>query len=138
MEIPYTEALGRALRALPADERIPILVSILPRVKWTTTAQNLAAYLLEASSAQPGLRLGRELGSGEFLPLAAQAVLPLRVDAGRPDWIPALVHCQPFWNETLSGEEYLTNLLPLFGLPPKRAGLIEAWQSVHARAFPEV
>jgi hypothetical protein len=130
MEIPYTEVLGRALRVLPAEERIPILASILPRVKRTTTAHCLIAYLLEAASLQPNLRLGRELGSGEFLPLSGVTIRPLRVDPSMPDWIPAIVHCEPFWSDMIE-------LLSLFGLPSTRAGLVELWQSVHGQPFPK-
>ena len=121
MELPYTEVLGRDLRALPS--------SILARVKQTTTAHRLVAYLLEAASMQPDLRLGRELGSGEFLPLNGATAPPLRLDPSAPDWIPAIVHCEPFWKDTI-------DLLSLFELPSTRAGLIDLWQSVHEKPFP--
>lgn len=129
--LPYTEVLGRALRALPPQERIPILVSILPRVRKTTTAQSLVSYLMEAASMQPDLRVGRELGSGEFLPLNSAAVEPLRVDPSGPDWVQALVRCEPFWKDTI-------DLLSIFGLSPTRAGLIELWQAVYAKPFPKL
>jgi hypothetical protein len=130
MELPYTEVLGRALRVLAVKDRIPIVVSILARVKQATTAHRLVAYLLEAVSMQPDLRLGRELGSGEFLPLNGATARPLRVDPSAPDWIPAIVHCEPFWKDTI-------DLLSLFGLPSTRAGLIDLWQSVHEKPFPK-
>ena len=71
------------------------------------------------------MRLGRVLGSGEFLPLNGAAVHPLRVDPSSPDWIPPIVGCEPFWTETMSGVGVQTDLLSLFGLRSTRDGLIQ-------------
>jgi hypothetical protein len=58
------------------------------------------------------------------------------VDPSSPDWIPAIVGCEPFWTETMSGVGVQTDLLSLFGLPSTRDGLIQVWESVRGIPFP--
>jgi len=136
MQPSATDILRRALKALPRDRRISMLMSILPLVTSTYVAHRLVQDLVGAASNQPGLRLVTPLGSAEIVPLGGAALKPPKVGLDAPDWISTVVNCEPFWTSDTSGRSVSTNLFALFGLPSTRAGLVELWESTYGRLFP--